>query len=104
MIPFQSQELLKKLNCVSDELGSRNVKVKGMLLPDSQNLRILNMYRSESLAKDVLRHDLIAYNLRSVEYLNIMNNNIRELQATFPQYLPKLKRIQLSANPWHCNR
>lgn len=80
------------------------MKVKGALLVDSPRLRILNIYSSESLAKAVIETDIPRYHLRTVEYLNLMNNNLKLLQPTFPQYLPNLKRIQLSSNPWACSR
>lgn len=74
------------------------------MIADMQKLRILNLYSSESLVSNLLRVDLPMYHLTSVMYLNLMSSNIQALSPTFPQYLPNIKRIQLSGNPWSCDR
>ena len=78
--------------------------MQGALLPDSPQLRTLNIQNSQAITESLLEFDLQMYNLRSVEYLDIMRNSLRTLPATFPQYLPNLQRIQLSNNPWACKR
>ena len=81
-----------------------NLNLKTSLIPNSPQLRILHIENSESITKTLLRYDLQMFHLRSVEYLYLMNNNLQTLPATFPQYLPGLRRISLTENPWNCNR
>ncbi|XP_067951222.1 chondroadherin-like [Watersipora subatra] len=95
---------LWSLDTLSLDNMDKSVRTQGVLLPDSPQLRTLNIQNSRSITRSLLENDLQMYSLKSVEYLNIMQNNLRTLPATFPQFLPNLQRIQLSSNPWNCNR
>lgn len=94
---------LENVLFVTDHTPNR-VRIKGALLLHSDQLRIINAVNSESVVDALLHWDLVMYHLKSVEYLNLMQNNLQSIGQTFPQYLPNLTRIQLSANPWKCDR
>lgn len=81
-----------------------NLNLQTSLLPNSPQLRILHLEDSESITKALFRYDLQMFHLRSVEYLYLRKDNLQTLQSTFPQYLPNLRRISLTENPWNCNR
>lgn len=98
---FQSLTSLDSLRLCSIRTPTT---VDAPLLQGARALRILDLDGSPPIAAGVLQHDLRLYSLQSVQYLNMMRTGTVTLDATFPQYLPAVRVLQLSDNPWRCDR
>ncbi|XP_013412111.1 LOW QUALITY PROTEIN: leucine-rich repeat-containing protein 15-like [Lingula anatina] len=73
------------------------------LFKDMKSLRFLDLTGSPLIVAKMLSWDLNAGYFNTLTDLNLMNTGLSRLPVHFPDYLPKLRSITLTGNPWYCD-
>ena len=94
---------LTNLNILVMSSVGNESNIQPSIFKDTRKLQFLDLSNSSQLAKQITTQPAVLEYIKSVEDLNLMEDDLDTLPKDFPGHFPRLRMVKLSGNPWHCD-